>query len=280
MSAVCPVLGRPTLTDPTPFASGDFRLVRCRETGFVYLENPPSYDEVRDEFPWEVTAAEERTRRREAEPVLSRVSDAMKRFKTRFLSKRNRMYTLAARAVAAVPTERTLTLLDIGCGCGGLAIDCCERFAASGRTVNPVGIELSEALANAAAERLEPYAGRVIPQAALHGVQQLGDGAVDVAVMASFLEHDPQPLELLVALRPKLAEHGSVVLKVPNFDCVNRRVRGERWCGFRYPDHVNYFTPTTLGLLAAEAGYRVEPGTWADRAPLSDNMYAVLRPAA
>lgn len=279
MPAVCPVLGRPTSTDPTPYASGEFRLVRCRETGFIYLENPPSYEEVRDDFPWEVTVAEERTRRRTAEPVLSRVSDATKQLKRRFLQKRNRMFTLAERAVASTPVGQPLTLLDIGCGCGGLAVDCCERFAQSGRVVTPIGIELSEVLAQGAADRFAEWSGRVIPQAALHGVEQLEDQSVDVALMASFLEHDPQPLDLLVALRPKLMANGSVIIKVPNFDCLNRRVRGERWCGFRYPDHVNYFTPTTLGLLATEAGYHVEPGSWSDHAPLSDNMYAVLRPA-
>jgi hypothetical protein len=71
-----------------------------------------------------------------------------------------------------------------------------------------------------------------------------------------------------------------VVVKVPNFASVNRRLRGNRWCGFRFPDHVNYFTPATLARLAHEAGYVVDPGRRADRPLLGDNLYAVLRPAA
>lgn len=278
MPDVCPLLGRPTTAEPTPYADGDYRLVRCRETGFVYLQNPPDYESVRDDFPWEVTVEQERVRRHQAEPVLSAVSDATKQLKRQFLSKRNRLHALAARAIAAIPKSRPLTLLDIGCGCGGLAVDCCDRFQTAGRTVTPVGIELSETLAEGAGRRFAERGGRVIAQAALHGVEQLEDASIDIALMASFLEHDPRPLDLLNALRPKLSAGSCVVIKVPNFDCLNRRVRGGRWCGFRFPDHVNYFTPTTLRRLAQEAGYATDRGTWADHAPLSDNMYAVLRP--
>jgi len=280
MNETCPLVGRPTPTEPTPYGDGRYRLVRCVETGFVFLRDPPGYDEVRDEFAWDVTVDHERLRRREAEPLLSRVSDATKHLKRRLLTGRNRMHALAARAVATVPVDRPLTLLDVGCGCGGLAVDCCRRFATAGRSVTPVGIELSPKLARAAGDQFAPYDGHVIAAPATEGAAQLAGGSIDIAMMASFLEHDPRPLELLRKLRPKLSVDGCVVLKVPNFDSLNRRVRGKRWCGFRFPDHVNYFTPATLRRLADEAGYRVEPAAWADQAPLSDNMYAVLRPVA
>ena len=41
---------------------------------------------------------------------------------------------------------------------------------------------------------------------------------------------------------------------MPNFGSVNRRVSGSQWCGFRYPDHVNYFTPQSLRTMAADCG--------------------------
>ena len=50
---------------------------------------------------------------------------------------------------------------------------------------------------------------------------------------------------------------------------------GARWCGFRYPDHLNYVTAKALGTMAAKAGFK----TWfgiAGRLPTSDNMWAVL----
>ena len=108
---------------------------------------------------------------------------------------------------------------------------------------------------------------------------KLAPASVDVVILSSFLEHECRPLELLTRLRPVLAAEGAVILKVPNFNCWNRLWRGRRWCGFRFPDHVNYFTPRTLRRLASEAGYTLSQGL-RDRSPLSDNMYAVLRRAA
>ncbi|MEO0529270.1 MAG: class I SAM-dependent methyltransferase [Planctomycetota bacterium] len=253
--------------------------MRCLETDFVYLENPPAYEAVRDDFPWEVTAQEERARRQQAEPLVSRLSDTVKRAKAWLRPRRNRMFDLAARAVQAIDRGRTLRLVDIGCGSGYLASVCCERFAERGRDILPIGIELSPALAEAAEKTFEPWSGEVVAAPAVEALGAIDEGSIDIAFMASFLEHDQQPLELLRTLKPRLAADGCAVIKVPNFDSWNRRLRGKRWCGFRFPDHVNYFTPATLARLAKEAGYRVDRGSWTDRQPLSDNMYAVLRAA-
>jgi len=47
------------------------------------------------------------------------------------------------------------------------------------------------------------------------------------------------------------------------------------WPGMRYPDHVNYFTPTTLAQMLKNAGHRrlYMPLRW--RLPTSDNLWAV-----
>ena len=71
-----------------------------------------------------------------------------------------------------------------------------------------------------------------------------------------------------------------MIVKAPNFASWNWVVRGKKWCGFRYPDHVNYFTPQTLTLLASEGGFAVARQNVLDKFPLSDNMYAVLQKCA
>ena len=277
MASVCPLVGRPTETEPTPFERHGFRLVRCLETDFVYMENPPAYDELRDNFPWEKTIVAERQRRTIDEPIFSRLSDTLKRLRRVISPRRNQAYQLAKSAVAQTPKNKTLRLLDVGCGSGLIAADCCERFTASGRAVTPIGLELSAQLAKAATERFSSWSGEVISAPALHGLDQVEDRSIDIATLISFLEHDTKPLELLVALRPKLARDGAAIVKVPNFASLNRRIRGKRWCGFRFPDHVNYFTPQTMRRLANEAGYTVDHSS----TPLfGDNMYVVLRPAA
>ena len=78
------------------------------------------------------------------------------------------------------------------------------------------------------------------------------------------------------ACRDRLAGDGAVVVKVPNYACLARRFRGRRWCGYRWPDHVNYFTPATLAATARAAGLRVVRMSVMDRNPVSDSLYAVL----
>jgi hypothetical protein len=52
-------------------------------------------------------------------------------------------------------------------------------------------------------------------------------------------------------------------------------VMGAKWCGFRYPDHLNYFTARTLAEMAAKAGFETSFGL-TGRPPTSDNIRAVL----
>jgi len=67
------------------------------------------------------------------------------------------------------------------------------------------------------------------------------------------------------------------VIKVPNYACVNRMMMGANWCGFRFPDHVNYFTPQSLSKMASLAGFKTVQ-RFSDKLPTSDNMWAVLSP--
>lgn len=123
------------------------------------------------------------------------------------------------------------------------------------------------------------HGGHVVQASAIDGLEQYGSETIDYAILQSFLEHESQPLALLQRLKKALRPAGAIVVKVPNFACWNRHLRGKRWCGFRFPDHVNYFTPRTLILLAESAGLKVVGQSLKERFPLSDNMYAVLQHA-
>jgi SAM-dependent methyltransferase len=155
-------------------------------------------------------------------------------------------------------------------------VDLVGRFAERSATAVPMGIEVSKALSAKANARFEPFGGLVVFASAIEGAHLVEDGSVDLIVMHSFLEHEARPKVLLEELRSTLTPDGLVALKVPNFACWNRVLRGGRWCGFRYPDHVNYFTPDTLRTLVETSGYQIVRQNFSDRFPLSDNMYAVL----
>ena len=60
---------------------------------------------------------------------------------------------------------------------------------------------------------------------------------------------------------------GVVVLKMPNFASRLRTLRGRRWSGYRWPEHVQHFTPTTLRPLIEGAGFevvRIDANAWSD----------------
>ncbi len=70
---------------------------------------------------------------------------------------------------------------------------------------------------------------------------------------------------------------GRCIVKVPNFASWNLTLKKKKWCGFRFPDHVNYFTPATLSELARRAGFDLLPIPLSHRFPTSDNMWVVLQ---
>jgi predicted SAM-dependent methyltransferase len=73
-----------------------------------------------------------------------------------------------------------------------------------------------------------------------------------------------------------LKDTGALFIRVPNYGSLNRKVIGPKWCGFRYPDHVNYFTLGTLRDTVARAGFRAQLVNTVTQ-PIDDNISVLLR---
>jgi 2-polyprenyl-3-methyl-5-hydroxy-6-metoxy-1,4-benzoquinol methylase len=277
----CPLLERPAAFEPLADAPAPWLLRRCVETGFVYLANPPSQNLFREEYAWELSHVRETARRRNAEPAIHSLSAAIKAFRRRFL-KRDKVAALVTAIVGRCAARRggePIRVVDVGCGQGSLVVQLADRLPADvAIRLAPIGIEISNHLAHVADTALRLHGGRCIHGTGIAGLAGVPASSVDVIVLSSVLEHEFEPLPLLRHCRERLAPHGRVVVKLPNHACVSRRVRGRRWCGYRWPDHVNYFTPRTLTTMAAAAGLTVTRMNVFDRSPLSDSLYAVLGP--
>ena len=277
---VCPLLERPSRTRTLDIAPPPWVVRECLETGFVYLENPPGYDSLKAELAWEVTWQRESERRARAEPARYAFSGVLKRLRSRVL-KRHKVAAMTVALVRASGSPR-IRIVDLGCGAGQLLGIVMDRLPADPRgRCEPWGVEISNELARQSKEALAPYGGDCVHASALEGLGRFEPGSLDLVVMSSFLEHEIQPLPLLREAAARLRAGGQVLIKVPNYASWNRRLRGPKWCGFRWPDHVNYFTPATLAAMARAAGLEVERMNLFDRLPFSDSLYAVLRkPAA
>ena len=271
----CPLLERASESQPLPYAPFPWSLRRCADTGFVYLANPPAQDLFRDTFAWELTHKTESRRRQQAEPAVHAMSEAAKTFRRRVL-KRDKVAALGRR-IACTFGAGPIRLVDVGCAEGtliervvaGIPADVADR-------VEPIGIEISTHLASVAGRTLSRRGGRCIHATGIEGLAMLEPASVHMIVLSCILEHEIEPLTLLRRCRERLTADGRVIVKVPNFNCLGRLIRGRKWCGFRWPDHVNYFTATTLASMARSAGFDVVRMGLFDRSPLSDSLYAVL----
>jgi SAM-dependent methyltransferase len=241
----------------------------------VYLANPPAQEQFQDEFAWEVTHAQESSRRRREEPLLYATSRGFKMLRKRWLG-RDKVVGMLDRLIHR-QSSGPIRLVDIGCAEGDLFRRLVNRLPARAiKRLKPIGIEISSYLAARADRRLRLHGGHCIHASGIDGLRKLPESTAHIVVLSCVLEHELDPVPLLAACRERLSHDGVVVIKVPNYACLARRLRGRRWCGYRWPDHVNYFTPQSLAAMADRAGLRVARMGLRDRSPLSDSLYAVL----
>ena len=258
----CPFCGRKNPdAKALEYSRAPWALKECGGCGFVYLENPPKYEALSENFAWEQTYEKEKEHRAAAEPVVFRLSRGVV-FLRRRVFKRDKLRRLLRTEIA--PGR----LLDVGCGHGGSFLDWNGKFI-------PHGVEISKELARRSHAIAEKQGGYVIHANAIEGLGKFPAAFFSGAILSSFLEHEVNPRALLTALNHVMAPGGRVVIKVPNYGCINRGFRGGKWCGFRFPDHVNYFTPVNLRTMVEESGFSIAKFGPGDRFPLSDNMWMV-----
>ena len=273
---ISPLLSQQGREEDLSYAPSPWVLKKCVETDIIFLANPPAYEELSETYAYEVTFKKESSARQQAEPIRYAFSTLLKRFRARVL-KRNKVLGILRKLIAQSTSSR-VNVLDVGCGWGELLQTLMVSLPPEQRVrVAPHGVEISRALARLSDDKLQPLGGRCVHASAQDGVLLFDEDYFDVIVMASYLEHESSPLEVLENCRQRLRVGGSIIIKVPNFACFNRMLRGPRWSGFRWPDHVNYFTPKTLRAMADKAGLEVVRMTALDVTPFSDNMYALLQ---
>ncbi len=257
----CPLCGRNNDDAPDHALSFDvWKIKQCVDCNFVYIDRGPDYAKLFSELSWETTTKIEETRRAELRPVSYKASK-LTRARMRLLPRKKMPDMVAAWAAEG-------NVVDLGCGDGG-------PLAELGEGYTPFGIEISTELASAADARFSARGGRCINAPTVEGLKTFSDGFFTAATLRSYLEHEMNPLPVLKETFRTLRPGGVAIIKVPNFASVNRMVMGTKWCGLRFPDHLNYFTPASLKQMATKAGFTVKTGP-TYQLPTSDNMYAVL----
>jgi 2-polyprenyl-3-methyl-5-hydroxy-6-metoxy-1,4-benzoquinol methylase len=138
------------------------------------------------------------------------------------------------------------TILDVGTATGFFM----ESATAAG--FDAYGVERSE------------YAARIA--AGKFGVDHIHIGTLesapfkpsmfDAVVMTDLLEHVSDPLSTLRRAHALLKPRGAVLITTPNVHSLSRTVMGYRWTHYK-AEHLFYFCPKSMAVLAARAGFRI-----------------------
>ena len=230
-------------------------IVRCQNCDFVYLCPRPKLDYLvhfygSEYYSYNLSTAENVDRRALKDRLRRTV---MKHhFEYYDIDKADtlqvpRAISWSFRNFVAVPRyHQNGRLLDVGCGAGQKLLE----FRSLGWEVR--GLELSAAAAAAGQK---------------HGLEILTTTLSEAPWPTEFfsaitfyhsLEHFSSPHLVLRAAFRLLAPGGEILIVVPNFDCVERKLFGKDWGWMQVPLHFCHFTKATLSKILSESGFTVE----------------------
>ncbi len=137
-------------------------------------------------------------------------------------------------------------LLDYGCGAGLFLELAHERgFDAHGVDLSPDSVEAAHA---------RPGGGNA-HLGAPEDVPEIAAGGFDVVTLWSVLAHLPRPADDIARLRRLLTDDGVLLISTVNANSLTLKAHRDRWGGFT-PNHLVFFSPTTLPALLRRAGLR------------------------
>jgi 2-polyprenyl-3-methyl-5-hydroxy-6-metoxy-1,4-benzoquinol methylase len=77
----------------------------------------------------------------------------------------------------------------------------------------------------------------------------------DAIAMLDLLEHVPAPVPFLREVATRLKPGGRLLVMTPNIRSLLARLSGRRWVSFKVPEHVVYYSPKSIRLTLARAGF-------------------------
>jgi SAM-dependent methyltransferase len=137
--------------------------------------------------------------------------------------------------------------LDVGCGSGAFLRKVRDRIGCevTGVDIAPAAVRVARAAG------LEIHLGTVEDA-------PFPPRRFDVVSGWWYLEHVPNPVEVLGRLAVLLAEGGLCILAVPNTASLNARIFGARWYHLDCPRHLTLWSPATTRRLIEDRGLAVE----------------------
>lgn len=169
--------------------------------------------------------------------------------------------------VLARQGARAGSLLELGCAYGYFLEEARQRFAVS-------GVEVSEHAREACRARGLRVERELTPELVRER------GPFDVAVLLDVVEHLADPAAVLAGVRSALHGGAKLLLTTGDFGALPARLAGKRWRLMTPPQHLWFFSRSTIEQLLGRTGFRlVEFSHPWKRVPLSLVAFQALRVA-
>ena len=148
--------------------------------------------------------------------------------------------------------------LDVGCGYGFFSREALN----AGFTVS--SLELADTERGIAAQ-----ISGVQPVASSFEEYKGEANSLEVVLMSQILEHVLDINEWVAKAKELLVDDGMLVVALPNFGSLFRRIMQEKEPYISPPMHLNYFSPNSLSKLLGKHGFKVEKIQWISTLPKS-----------
>jgi SAM-dependent methyltransferase len=215
---------------------GKYRLVECERCTMRYLNPRPTFAALARHYPDEYLCYTNF----EKEHWLLRW--AFGRLQQTQARRRVRQIEAAVGKLA-----RGTSVLDVGCGRGELLARLQESRGCAG-----VGTDINPEVV----ARVHAELGIPTYQGTLQEID-LEYESFDLVTMTEYLEHEPQPYDVIERARQLVKPAGFIAIEVPDITGPPGRWFGENWWQIDTPRHLNFFSPQTLSELLQRQGFEV-----------------------
>lgn len=216
---------------------GEYRIVCCTGCGLRYVSPRPTLEALGAHYPNEYGIYQ---------PMAELPAHL------RALAERGSAYrwTKALRRLErAIGTVRPeMRIVDVGCGLNNDYLVALRRM----RGVEGVAVDFKPEAAEYIREKLK----MPVHAGTLEGAR-FESGSFDLVSMNEYLEHEPNPREVLAEARRITAPGGYVSIEVPYAEGLTARMFGSRWSQVDAPRHLIHFTGKTLADMLRRTGYEL-----------------------
>lgn len=219
------------------FSIGNYAIMRCCSSGLVFLDNALSDIELEQFYSLPYFEGDQErkgyTSYKNDEPVI--------RSNCRHLAN-----MLGSDMWGTYSDPSKLALLDYGCAYGYFLDEASVLFG------EVRGIEINDEVARVGRERF----GLTIDSGP-ESIAKIASSSMDVVTMWDVIEHLRMPRSTLMHCARVLKTDGRIYLSTGDIDSLLARLSGKYWRLLNPPQHICYFSASTITSLLDECGFEV-----------------------